>query len=220
MTQVNSNPLFQENGLSGPDIVLWDSHPLALGATPTQVYIDGIPQFDAPYVVRKPANYQHLPKVPNFDKEMNDTIEYEGLPPLLTERKAEDYVIFENISSIYSRVEGRIRNTFTAQSNEDKGVLIVVNGAVVCAGTSATCLQANAHNKLGRPKIIDLEGGSLTPGFITYGCAMGITQINQEPSTSDGFVFEPTNKTVPGILGAHFVARAIDGLQFGSRDAL
>lgn len=31
------------------DLVLWDSHPLALGATPLQVFIDGIPQLRKPF---------------------------------------------------------------------------------------------------------------------------------------------------------------------------
>ena len=30
------------------DIVIWESYPLALGVTPRQVYIDGIPQLDHP----------------------------------------------------------------------------------------------------------------------------------------------------------------------------
>lgn len=34
---------------SDADVVLWDSHPLRLGATPTHVYIDGISQLAEPY---------------------------------------------------------------------------------------------------------------------------------------------------------------------------
>ncbi|KAJ8496327.1 hypothetical protein ONZ45_g12505 [Pleurotus djamor] len=58
------------------DLVLWDSHPLALGATPIQVFIDGIPQLDNPFNVQKPASFQHSPKVPNFDDEAEAAIHY------------------------------------------------------------------------------------------------------------------------------------------------
>ena len=38
-------------------IVIWDSHPLALGATPRQVYIDGIPQLEKPQELNKPSKF-------------------------------------------------------------------------------------------------------------------------------------------------------------------
>ena len=44
------------------DIVIWDSHPLALGATPRQVYIDGIPQLENPQELTKLSKFQTLPK--------------------------------------------------------------------------------------------------------------------------------------------------------------
>ena len=39
------------------DIVIWDWHPLALGATPRQVYIDGIPQLEKPQELNKPPKF-------------------------------------------------------------------------------------------------------------------------------------------------------------------
>ena len=56
------------------DLVIWDSHPLSLGATPKQVIIDGIPQLPTPYIVEKPDAFQVAPKVPNFDKEAKETV--------------------------------------------------------------------------------------------------------------------------------------------------
>ena len=38
-------------------IVIWDSHPLALGATPRQVYIDGIPQLEKSQELNKPSKF-------------------------------------------------------------------------------------------------------------------------------------------------------------------
>ena len=53
------------------DVVLWDSHPLRLGATPRQVWIDGVIQLGADekgVVVGKGKNgseWQDVPAVPN-----------------------------------------------------------------------------------------------------------------------------------------------------------
>lgn len=35
----------------GEDIIVYDSHPMALGATPLQVFIDGVPQIPSPHAV-------------------------------------------------------------------------------------------------------------------------------------------------------------------------
>ncbi|KAG2088394.1 uncharacterized protein F5147DRAFT_587693, partial [Suillus discolor] len=37
-----------QSGMLKADTVIWSSHPLSLAATPTRVYIDGIPQLSLP----------------------------------------------------------------------------------------------------------------------------------------------------------------------------
>ncbi|KAF5364694.1 hypothetical protein D9758_005624 [Tetrapyrgos nigripes] len=67
------------------DVVLWDTHPLALGATPVQVWIDQIPQLDVNYshvITNKPDRFQELPKTPDWEKERKEVVEWDGLPPL------------------------------------------------------------------------------------------------------------------------------------------
>ena len=60
--------------MSPTDLVVWDSHPLALGATPKQVYIDGIPQLKNAYNVEKSRAFQVTPQVPNYDQEAEDAV--------------------------------------------------------------------------------------------------------------------------------------------------
>ncbi|KAG6891468.1 hypothetical protein C0992_006199 [Termitomyces sp. T32_za158] len=98
------------------DLVIWDSHPLALGATPVQVFIDGIPQLQSPHVVRKPKAFQKSPKVPNFDKEAAKAVEYEGLPPLAPAKPLPSTTVFTNISSVYLPRDDSIEMTFSANS--------------------------------------------------------------------------------------------------------
>jgi urease alpha subunit len=50
------------------DVVVWDSHPLALGATPTKVLVDGILQLHNAHVLDKPKSFRELPRVPDFDR--------------------------------------------------------------------------------------------------------------------------------------------------------
>jgi hypothetical protein len=198
-------------------LVLWDSHPLALGATPKQVYIDGIPQLADPHVHDKPAAFQEVPKTPNFDKEAADAVKYEGLPPLKPVKNVMN-VVFTNVESVWSRVEGGVQQTFDAAVSGDTNTVVVIeSGRVKCAGTRVTC---EVKNFVGY-EMVDLEGGSLAPGLVSFGAPLGIEEIAGESSTNDGTVYDPLTGTVPTILGGDgSVIKAVDGLEFATRDAL
>ncbi|KAF7348544.1 Carbohydrate esterase family 9 protein [Mycena venus] len=105
------------------DIVVWDSHPLALGAAPKQVFIDGIAQLEKPYTSLKPPSAQHAPTTPNFDKEIADAIKYEGLPPLELETANSDVVMFRNVGSLFLKnpATRRVSEVFTLAKGEASG---------------------------------------------------------------------------------------------------
>lgn len=205
------------------DVVVWDCHPLSLGATPKQVYIDGIPQIDTPHVHGKPASFQKTPMTPNFDKEAAEAVKYEGLPPLRPSRSVTN-VVFSNVKSVWSRVDYGvgIEETFHAtrlnrSSDKERTVVVIENGNLKCTGTTLTCAVKNLVGY----ETIDLEGGSLAPGLTSFGSPLGLVEIEGEMSTQDGPVFDPLSGTVPGIAGGDgAVIRAVDGLQFATRDAL
>lgn len=200
--------------------MIWDSHPLALGATPSQVFIDGIPQFESAYVARKPANFQRSPKVPNFEKEANETIKYEGLPPLHPKKATYDVVVFTNVKSVFTRSSGVVQREFSARDYSSLGVVVTRNGTMVCAGDQATCLALNILGDANHA-VIDLEGGEIVPGLVSFGSPLGLQHIDQEPSTNDGDVPDPLVKSIPKIMGGDtMIVRASDGLEFASRDAL
>ncbi|KAG6900265.1 hypothetical protein C0993_000718 [Termitomyces sp. T159_Od127] len=200
------------------DLVIWDSHPLALGATPVQVFIDGIPQLQSPHIVRKPKAFQESPKVPNFDKEAAKAVQYEGLPPLAPAKPLPSITVFTNISSVYLRRDDSIEMTFSASSISGSGIAVVQDGSMTCLGQQAQCLSTlDATNAT----FIDLEGGSIAPGLVSFGSPLGLHHIQEEESTNDGDVFDPfIGEGVPNIAGGDTaVVRAMDGLLFGSRDA-
>lgn len=200
------------------DLVIWDSHPLALGATPSQVFIDGIPQLKDPYVVQKPSSFQNLPKVPNFDKEAAAAIEYEGLPPIAPKHSAAETTMFLNVKSIYTAVSGTIQATFSTEDKSTLGVAVTRNGTLICSGIRDTCLTALENSDV---HFVDLDGGSIAPALVSFGSPLGLQHIDQEASTNDGDVYDPIIKAVPNILGGDAsIIRAVDGLLYGTRDAL
>ena len=201
--------------------MLWDSHPLAIGATPQQVWIDGIAQLSAPHLLTKPASLQTVPKTPNFDKEREETLEYDGLPPLAPEPSRAHTVIFTNISSIYLRDGLSVRSAFSGNPSSTsasarRGVVVIQDGHLICASP-----QPCAAHMRPDAEYIDLAGGSISPGLVSAGSALGTQEIDQEMSTQDGIVFDPLSGGVPELVGgAGALIRASDGLQFGTRDAL
>ncbi|KAL5535942.1 hypothetical protein ACEPAF_4036 [Sanghuangporus sanghuang] len=195
------------------DVVLWDSHPLQLGATPKQVFIDGIAQLKSPHVVAKPEYLQQVPKTPNFDEETKKTVEYEGLPPLLPRNaSSESIVIFTNVSYVWNldSTSGKLQST----AIEDHGVVISKAGEIICRGSCASFLPS------GDVTFVDLEGGSIAPGLVSFGSDLGLQEIGMEDSTTDGTVLDAFSQHISKILGENPVVRAADGLLFATRNAL
>ncbi|KAI0367317.1 carbohydrate esterase family 9 protein [Pilatotrama ljubarskyi] len=203
------------------DLVLWDSHPLALGATPQQVWIDGIAQLDAPHLLSKPAALQKIPPTPNFEKEAKDALKYEGLPPLDPKPSKARTVVFSNVSAVYLRDGNGVSEVYTATSEPaSAGVVVVQEGKLSCVGSALSACASPVDDE--DAEYINLHGGAVSPALVTVGSSLGLEEIRSEPSTMDGYVLDPlTSQAVPEIAGGEgAVMRAADGLQFGTRDAL
>ncbi|KDQ57532.1 hypothetical protein JAAARDRAFT_35246 [Jaapia argillacea MUCL 33604] len=202
------------------DVVMWDSHPLALGATPAQVFIDGIAQLEQPYTFSKPDNFQKVPKVPNFDKQAADAVKFDGLPPLEPKKADSDYVLFTNVRSVFTSDAEGVRESFSANEVSENGVVLVDKGRVVCSGSRTTCAEFALVDEV-NVQMVDLKNGTVIPGLVSFGSPLGLEHIDQEDSTNDGWVFDPLAGAMPKILGSDGgITRAVDGLQFASRDAL
>ena len=211
------------------DVVLWDSHPLALGATPHQVWIDGVPQLSlpttnspAPVPDTKPAALQALPKVPNFDAEAIEALKYDGLPPLEPTAASAGTIVFANVSSVFLRTSGSASVEQHTGIEEGASMSVVVRaGHVVCLGlSSSSCVHDALRASNGDVQLVDLVGGAISPGLTTYGSALGLEEIQGEVSTRDGRAPDALDRTVPGLAGGSGgLVRAVDGLQFATRHA-
>lgn len=197
--------------------MIWDSHPLALGATPAQVFIDGIPQLETPYVVQKPTAFQATPKTPNFNREAEEALKYDGLPPLLPTPSGADIVVFTNVKSITVPQAGELAEVYTSSDNR-AGVAVVKNGSILCFGEQTDCLASGFAGA--GVQTIDLHGGAISPALLSYGAPLGLQEIAQESSTGDGVVYDPLTTSLPNIIGSDTAIRAVDGLQFSGRSEL
>ncbi|KAF5323701.1 hypothetical protein D9619_012916 [Psilocybe cf. subviscida] len=133
------------------DLVLWDSHSLALGATPNQVFIDGIAQLprNAP-ALQKSAALQRLPNVPNFDKGKNATVEWQGEWPLrggMLGRGRRVRVVGIAGTDIAGQdglavTEDGIKTVW--ESTNKDGVVVIEDGRIACTSPSTSNTQACA----------------------------------------------------------------------------
>lgn len=209
-----------------PDIVLWDSHPLALGATPQQVWIDGVPQLATPHTADKPAHFQRLPQTPNFDKEAKDALKYEGLPPLGPKASVSHTAVFANASTVFLRDRDAggtsgIKQVVPADSPDAPLSIVVKEGKIVCVGSATSECARSVLQDSAKVEYVDLEGGSIAPGLTTFGSPLGLEEIMGEVSTKDGYVLDPLQDAVPKVVGGNgALIHALDGLQFGTRHAL
>lgn len=196
------------------DLVIWDSHPLALGATPKQVFIDGIAQLEHPYLLFKPDQVQELPDVPNWDEEAAAAVKYDGLPPL-DGKKIKGAVAFINVGELLQKdSSGEITSIFRSDYSKD-GVVIVNAGSVRCSGSASSCTLDDFDAE----SVIDLKGGSIVPGLTTFGSGLGLVEIEAEPSTNDGEVFDALGGNAPSMLEDTEIL-AVDGLQFAGRNSM
>ncbi|GAA5986559.1 hypothetical protein JCM5350_001371 [Sporobolomyces pararoseus] len=202
------------------DIVLWSSHPLSLGATPSQVIIDGILQLDKPQALELPTekeierrNGPQIASVPkakeNPLEEQDDGFDFENK----SQRGKEwvETVKFVGVKEVFVKQGTEIVDL---ANNYDDSLL-----EVVVSGNKIECVAQTCSDFTTRTlKVVDLQGGSLLPSFYAYGPALGLSDITSEKSTSDAKVFDSlTHGELSRSQRSLGAVRAIDGLSFGGK---
>ncbi|WVQ99842.1 hypothetical protein IAU59_006985 [Kwoniella sp. CBS 9459] len=195
------------------DVVVWDSHPLTVGATPKQTYIDGIPQIINPVLHHKPAQVQKAPPTGKWDQEARAAVEARGDPDLRPKKSSKN-VVFQDVGDFHlqDEIETELQVDVSA-FEEGKGSVLVQDGKITCAGRCEIPTGLDFEFEL-----VDLKGGAITPGAITVGSRLGQLEIRQEKATADGAALDPLDEgseITDGLL-----AHAVDGAQFGGKDEL
>jgi hypothetical protein len=186
------------------DVVLWDSHPLALGATPIQVFIDGIPQFNektAEEKLRKPVGRQQTPAQRKFNE----------AEALSFDKGGSDVMKRDFIATGIKKAFIRAKDGLEAiDAMSESFNMVVQNGRI-------TCLSSSCHGEMelavaNGAQIQRLENGHILPGLTILSPSHGLSDINMESSTQDGGVDSSKDP-----LDFKNVIYAKDGLSFDGK---
>lgn len=173
------------------DIVVWDSDPLSVGATPVQVWIDGTAQYDDPFELHKPPS---PPMVPDPSL-LNATTSGEETDRL------ED-VIFSGVTKSFLD-ESESESPRVAPPGAPLNV-VVSGGRVACVGACGTEMRAAAA---AGATTVRLRDGHLTPALTAFGATLGLNDIDAEASTDDGDNSKVFSRAADGL--------ALDGKKLG-----
>ncbi|KXJ90717.1 hypothetical protein Micbo1qcDRAFT_164365 [Microdochium bolleyi] len=175
------------------DIVVWDSDPMSVGATPVQVWIDGTAQFEDAF---------------ELDKSRSGPIGPENIAAAAAPATAEEPTVARDV------VFYGVRKSFLDDSehhhqtaaSDDKGDVVVVvrDGKITCTGTCEAELSALTKQDSSSYTTVRLSNGHITRPFTAFGAAIGLNAIDAEKDTDNG-----------GSPETPF-SRAVDGLALGS----
>lgn len=146
------------------DIVVWDSDPLSVGATPAQVWIDGTAQFEDPVRLKKPDATLIVPD--------------EGLSRIVEEPTLMKNVIFTGVSTVLITPKGA--PALSAGKSRD---VVFIDGKITCIGLCTTDLERASADKI---PVIDLRNGYLTSSLTAFGSTIGLNAIDAESDTDNG----------------------------------
>lgn len=180
--------------------MVWDSHPLSIGATPKQVFIDGVATLDPAKVE---ASSAHVVVAQGADAHtgagkpaMRATLAHEEREKVCSGSRDEGRGFV--ISGITRSFLDEFPELLThggggAQSAQDNLTMVIANGKVACLGTGADCAAATtqlrgSHDGEQHVTSIELQNGHLSRGLIAVTSSLGIAEISMAPVTGDGIV--------------------------------
>lgn len=157
------------------DVVIWDREPLELGATPLQVIIDGVPQFEERVIEPTPEKKQISPEI----KTNVSPKKLEGAKSFILKNAGYSFLGT-------SPIQGPIQ-------------VVVKDGSIVCSAADCSTEIASVQNAV--PEY-DLQGGYVLPGLVAVGSSLGLTLIPSEKTTGDGVAAASTSQDPRSIIEA------------------
>ncbi|KAK2012966.1 hypothetical protein LZ32DRAFT_531263 [Colletotrichum eremochloae] len=172
------------------DLVVWDAHPLSIGATPLQVYIDGNPQLENPIVqesmgttFNEASAKEALPVAPKMRTELEP--ERREAFCRKTKKTKANFVI-NGITSTFLENHPQLPTVFRDISGGNY-TLVISDGAVACLDTPEGCSSAVARVSTDAEVVaLNLSNGHVLPGLTAVTAALGMIEIATEESTGDG----------------------------------
>ncbi|KAK7733960.1 hypothetical protein SLS53_008112 [Cytospora paraplurivora] len=210
------------------DVVVWDSHPLSVGATPRQVLIDGVATLDPVKVEESTAKAV---------AQGGDAYRGAGKPAMravvaeeerarfcsASERPGQSFVItgvrksfLEESPSLTSAAEGA-----KVQTGGGNLTVVIDDGEITCIGDGLTCEYAASrlHERRSNSQgvvSVDLRNGHLSRGLTAVTSSLGIAEISMDPGTGDGIVDKTSPEDAAGPYG--IIAHAKYGVSLGGKN--
>ncbi|QUC23550.1 uncharacterized protein UV8b_07791 [Ustilaginoidea virens] len=186
------------------DIVVWDSDPLSVGATPVQVWIDGHAQYTAPVYHDKPVEGPIGPDAAAAPAGVaSEPIQVAD-------------VVFKGVSKVLLSDDAKY------EIRDEPANVVVSKGRISCIGTChAEVVAAAAQGG----QVLELKNGYVTHSFTGVSGTLGLNEIDAEESTDNGNNVDKFTRAADGLLldskklrvGAqHGVTRAISAPKFNA----
>ncbi|KAH8658291.1 hypothetical protein BX600DRAFT_524683 [Xylariales sp. PMI_506] len=209
------------------DIVVWDSHPLSIGATPRQVFVDGVAVLDPAKVkesmddqvrkgnstaarsaqVAQSVDIQMRPTVSHAEKnEFCDNASKKGQTIIITGIQTS---FLENTALL----EGIDDETAHMPENANL-TLVIAGGKVSCLGHSSQCDSQIAAAETSRTTKINLSAGYISPGLTAVTQKLGMVEVDMVPETGDGVVSPFLDPSVKGHVNHAKYGVILDGKPF------
>ncbi|GAD96391.1 hypothetical protein SS1G_01113 [Paecilomyces variotii No. 5] len=157
------------------DLVVWDRHPLRVGATPLEVYIDGKVSVRAYESLWKRSLEPSYRNVPTHSRLPGKKI-LEGC-----HHGQADFVI-RGITKSFVNGSAHLENNYSIKNI----TAVIRNGQIICVGGIECDIFIKQAERDNVP-VITVEDGYMLPGLTVVTRQHGLTEMRQEPSTTDGF---------------------------------
>ncbi|KAK9417105.1 putative Carbohydrate esterase family 9 protein [Seiridium unicorne] len=169
------------------DIVVWDDYPLSIGATPQQVFIDGIPTLDSKAVQISTGSSLETSSLTSKSVEMpimriRQESEVAQNFCASAKRHGQSFVI-RGIKKAFLDNHPQLTASISASGN-DNLTLVVDNGEISCLATE--CGNAVVTATGDDAVVLTLQNGHLLPGLTAVTGSLGMTEIALEEETGNG----------------------------------
>ncbi|KAF4626832.1 hypothetical protein G7Y89_g11326 [Cudoniella acicularis] len=198
------------------DLVVWDSHPLSIGATALQVYIDGRATLDEKTVeesgvLSKAQSEDNTPKLrPLVAADVKEET-------CNAAEQADSRIVINGIKTSF--LSSLSPSLTTDNTDQEELTMVLSSGKIICFSTPSECLT---HTSTSNPNstTITLTNGHVLPGLTAVSRTLGLQEIEGEPSTSDGRIKTSSSTLSPETIvyakyGIHLDGRAFDRARIG-----
>lgn len=193
------------------DLVVWDSHPLSVGATPLQIFVDGKATLDKKAVDESMSKVKdkNVPQKPQ--SKIRPLIDDASKSTTCTAVAQSADLMITGIIKSYLGGSNATLEWFKGHNM----TMTIKSGNIACFDTFEKCASSNDNF----PRI-HLSNGHALPGLTAISTSLGLQEIAAEKSTTDGSVSKTVDPTNPENIvyakyGIHLEGKAFKRAQIG-----